>query len=61
MLMKQIGIYLPIPDALYLLEDIICSKRHDEDAIYMSTYSLKTGKFATKMSQNEQTYNRIRC
>jgi hypothetical protein len=59
--MKQIRIYLLFPDDLCLLGDKICPNRHDEDAIYMSTDSPKTGIFATKMSQNEPTYHRIRC
>ena len=40
MLMKQIGIYLPFPDNLYLLGDKICPNRHDKDAIYMSNLQL---------------------
>jgi len=57
--MKQIRIYLPFPDDLYLLGNTICPNRHDKDAIYMSTDSPKTGICATKMSQNEPTYHYI--
>ena len=53
MLMKQIGIYLPFPDDLFFLGDNIFPNRHEKDAIYMSTDSQKTGKFATQLSQND--------
>ena len=58
--MKQIGIYLPFLDDLYLLGDKICHNRYDKHAKYMSTDSPKTGKFAIKMSQDEQIYNGVK-
>jgi hypothetical protein len=45
---------------IYLGIKKIINNRYDKDAIYMSLDSPNTGKFAIKMSQNEQTYNGVK-